>query len=53
MSNLICAIAGAIAAYGAVQTQLEDPAGKWLLIGGAIIVVVAMVNEYWVVENND
>lgn len=54
MINIIrCAIAGAIAAYGAVQMQAEDKAGMYLLLAGLVIIVVSLVDEYFPEDDND
>ncbi len=47
MTSIICAIAGSIATYGAVQMQLANPAGKFLLIGGLAITILAIFCEYF------
>lgn len=46
MNSLICALAASVATYGACQAQLDNPDGRWLLIAGALIIILTMVREW-------
>ncbi len=47
MISVVCGIAGAIAAYGAVQAQADVPAGNYLIIGGVLIIIFTLANDYF------